>query len=85
MEPIEGGRPGVQPQSAKRNAVGWRVAGRSGGAAPFFRVALAIAPTLCQQHGAAGDDHMEHGQHVRAHAKVDVFWAPTEVATTNTH
>ena len=61
-------RPGVQPQSAKRDAVGGRAIGRSGGAAPFWRMALGITPTVCQQHSAAGDDNGEQGHHVHRHA-----------------
>ena len=57
-----------RPKSAKRTTVGWQVAGRSGGAAPFLRVALAIVPTLCQQHSASEEDLQEQGQHVHSHA-----------------
>ena len=59
---------GVQAQSAKRDAVGGRAVGRSGGAAPFWRMALGITPTVCQPHSAAGDHHVEQGHHVHRHA-----------------
>ena len=58
----------VQPQSPKRNAVESVLAGRSRRCRTFWRVTLAIAPTLCQQHSAVGDDHHEQGQHVHRHA-----------------
>ena len=64
MEAIERIWLGVQLQSLKRTTVGWRVAGRSGGAAPFLRVSLATSPTLRQQQAAAEEDVEEHGRHV---------------------
>ena len=62
-------------------AVGWRLAGRSGGAAPFLRVALAIVPTLCQQHSASEEDLQEQGQHVHSHALGGAWLSFGEVAT----
>ena len=65
---LAGERPGVQANPPKRNAVGWVAGGRSRRCGTFWRVSLAIKPTLCQQHSAADDDHREQGQHVRHHA-----------------
>ena len=61
-----------RPNPPKRTTVGWVAAGLSRRCRTFLRVTLAITPTVCQQHSAAEEDIEEHGQHVRAHALVDV-------------
>ena len=68
MLPVERIWLGVQLPSPKRTTVGWEAAGRSRRCRTFLRVGLGIAPTLCQQHSGAGDDHREQGQHVHRHA-----------------
>ena len=66
--PVGSPRPGIQANPPKRNAVGWVAGGRARRCRTSWRVSLAITPTVCQQHSAAGDDHREQGQHVRHHA-----------------
>ena len=73
--------PGVQPQSPEQTTVGWRAAGRSGGAAPFSRVSLATSPTLRQQQSAGEEDHEEQGQHVHSHVLGGAWLSVPEVAT----
>ena len=60
--------PASRPNPPKRTTVGWVAAGRSRRCGTLWRVSLAIAPTVCQQHSAADDDHGEQGQHVHRHA-----------------
>ena len=56
---LAGERPGVQANLPKRTTLGWEAAGRSRRCGTFWRVSLAIKPTLCQQHSAADHDHRE--------------------------
>ena len=74
-------RPGVQPQSPKRNAVGWLAGRRAKRCRTFSRVSLAITPTLCQPHSAASDEHREQGQDVRQHAAGGARKVVSRVAT----
>jgi hypothetical protein len=66
--PVGCERPGVPAQSPERTMVGWVAGGRARRCGTFWRVALGITQTLCQQHSAAGDDQGEQGQHVHRHA-----------------
>ena len=81
MVSLAGIGPASRPNPPKRTTVGWVAAGRSRRCRTFWRVALAITPTLCQQHSAAGDDHREQGQHVRHHAAGGARKIVSRVAT----
>ena len=81
MEALAGGWLRVQPQPPEQTTVGWRAAGRSGGAAPFLRVSLATSPTLRQQQSAVEEDHKEQGQHVCSQRARSAQKSFLEVAT----
>ena len=68
MVPLGCPRPGVQPQSPKRNAVGSVLVRRARGWPTGLTVSLAISPTRSRQKSPPEDDHEELGEIDAHHA-----------------